>query len=76
MRDAREVVREEPYFRDRLISLLAEGPMTVPELAAASGLPPEEVMRWLMGMRRYGRVAEEKEPTDDGYFRYAAVIRS
>ena len=38
-RDIREVVREEPFMRDRLLALLADGPLTVPELAAAAGLP-------------------------------------
>jgi hypothetical protein len=26
-----------------------------------------------MGMRRYGHVVEVPDPTDEGYFRYAAV---
>lgn len=74
-RDIREVIREEPLMRDRLLDLLGTGPMTVPDLAAAGGLPPEEVMVWVMGMRRYGYVSVEKGPTDDGYFRYAPARR-
>jgi len=74
-RDIREVVREEPLMRSRLLDLLGDGPMTVPDLAAAGGLPAEEVMVWVMGMRRYGYVSVEKEPTDEGYFRYAALSR-
>jgi hypothetical protein len=73
IRDTREVVREEPLVRDRLLVLLRGGAMTVPELAAEAGLPPEEVMTWVMGMRRYGHVSVEKEPTEEGYYRYAAV---
>ena len=72
-RDVREVVREEPLMRDRLLDLLRDGPLTVPDLAAAGGLPAEEVMVWMMGMRRYGYVTAEKEPSVDGYYRYAAV---
>jgi hypothetical protein len=30
-------------------------------------------MFWVMGMRRYGSVVEQKEVTDQGYFRYQAV---
>jgi DNA-binding IclR family transcriptional regulator len=74
-RETREVIREEPLMRDRLLELLGNGPMTVPDLAAAGGLPPEEVMVWVMGMRRYGYVSVEKDPTDDGYYRYAALRR-
>lgn len=72
MRDVREVVRDEPLVRDRLLAALADGPLTVPELAAASGFPEDEVMVWTMGMRRYGYVAELPE-SDGDYFRYAAV---
>ena len=72
MRDVREVVRDEPLVRDRLLALLADGALTVPELAAASGFPEDEVMVWTMGMRKYGYVAELPEPDGD-YFRYVAV---
>ncbi|HTV12474.1 MAG TPA: hypothetical protein VME20_11520 [Acidimicrobiales bacterium] len=74
-RDIREVIREEPLVRGRLLELLGPGPQTVPDIAAAGGLPAEEVMVWMMGMRRYGYVSVEKEPTDDGYYLYAATGR-
>lgn len=72
-RDIREVIREEPLVRGRLLGLLRERPMTVPELAGASGLPASEVMTWMMSLRKYGYVAEQG--VDDGYYRYAAVSR-
>ena len=53
-RDVREVIRDEPLVRGRLLELLADGPLTVPELAAAGGLPEDEVMTWIMGLRKYG----------------------
>ena len=71
-RDTREVVRDEPLVRGRLLELLAAGPLTVPELAVASGHPEDEVMLWLMGLRKYGYVAEIPE-VDGDYFRYAAM---
>ena len=71
-RDIREVIREEPLVRDRLLALLSDGPRTVPELAAASGLPAGEVLIWMMSMRKYGYVAEEPG-ADGGYYRYKAV---
>jgi DNA-binding IclR family transcriptional regulator len=75
-RDIREVVREEPLMRSRLLDLLANGPLTVPKLAEAGGLPADEVMVWMMGLRRYGYVSVEKGGSDDGYYRYAAVGRA
>ncbi len=72
-RDIREVIREEPLMHRPILKALAGGPLTVPEIAAAIGHPTEEVLYWVMGMRRYGMLAESKDPTDEGYFSYAAV---
>ena len=72
MRDTREIIREEPLHRDAILAALADGPKTVPEIAAAIGEPEREVMFWMMGMRKYGRVAELREETD-GYFPFKAV---
>jgi len=75
VRDRREVIREEHWMRRRILEQLKGGPRTVPELAAALGRPPHEVMAWVMGMRKYGYLAEMKEPGEDGYYRYRAVER-
>jgi hypothetical protein len=72
-RELREVIREEPIMRARILELLADGPKTVPELAAGLGCPSHEVVFWVMGMRRYGRLREVGGVTDDGYFRYEAI---
>jgi hypothetical protein len=72
VRDIREVIREEPLVRGRLLRLLSTGPLTVPELAERAGLPENEVMVWVMGMRKYGYLVAQDQ-TDEGYFRYAAV---
>jgi hypothetical protein len=72
-RDVREIVREETFMRRRILDVLAAGPLTVPEIAAAIGRPAHEAMYWVMGMRRYGQVRDLKEPAVDGYFRYYAV---
>ena len=58
MRDVREIVRDEMAVRDRLLALLEEGPKTVPELAAALGVPSHEVMHWVMAARRYGHLGD------------------
>jgi hypothetical protein len=74
-RDVREIVREETFMRARILEVLAEGPRTVPEIAAAIGRPTHEAMFWVMGMRRYGQVRDVKEAAVDGYFRYQAVVK-
>jgi predicted Rossmann fold nucleotide-binding protein DprA/Smf involved in DNA uptake len=74
-RDVREVVREEPVMRAAILSALHDGPLTVPEIARAIGAPTHEVVLWVMGMRRYGWVAEIKGATVDGYFQYAPTGR-
>jgi hypothetical protein len=72
-RDVREIIREEPFMRSRILEVLADGPHTVPEIAEAIGRPAHEAMFWVMGMRRYGHVREIKEVTAEGYFHYQAA---
>ena len=74
-RDVREVVREEPVMRGRILDALMAGPLTVPEIARAIGMPTNEVVIWVMGMRRYGWLAEIKGATVDGYFQYERTGR-
>ena len=75
IRDIREVVREEPIMRTRILAALRDGPMTVPEIALAIGAPTGEVVIWVMGMRRYGWLTEIKGATVDGYFQYEPTGR-
>ena len=74
-RDVREIVRDEQVMRRRILAALAAGPLTVPEIAAALQCPSHEAMFWVMGLRKYGWLAEIKEVTDEGYFRYQVVER-
>lgn len=74
-RELREVVREEQVMRSRILAILRDGPLTVPEIAAALGCPTHEVVFWVMGMRRYGHVRDVKGVTDEGYFRYEAIAK-
>ena len=76
VRDLREIVREEPLMRARVLQALESGPLTVPELAAVLGRPADEVVLWVMGMRKYGWLAELKDVTPEGYFRYEAIERA
>ena len=73
IRDIREIVREEPVMHPYILEALKSGPLTIPEIARAIGHPADEVVFWVMGMRRYGKIREVKDPADEGYFRYAAA---
>jgi hypothetical protein len=75
-RDPREIVREEPFRRPQILEALAAGPLTVPEIAQAIGCPAEETMYWVMGMRRYGYLHEQKGGSEDGFFHYQVVERN
>lgn len=74
-RDVREVVRDEQVMRRKILAALADGPLTVPELAEALERPSSEVVFWVMGLRKYGWIAEIKEVNDDGYYQYQVVER-
>ena len=70
-RNMAEILRDEMIMRDKIRALLSGEKKTIPELAEALEAPGEEVLIWLMGMRRYGAVEEVGRPDEDGYFRYA-----
>jgi len=74
-RDVREIIRDEQFMRGRILKALESGPQTIPQIAAAVGKPTHEVVFWVMGLRKYGWIAEIKEVDDDGYFPYQAVPR-
>ena len=74
-RDLREVIRDEPIMRARILEAVGAEPRTVPELAGILGCPATEVLVWVMGMRRYGYVREIKGSDRDGYFRYEPAGR-
>jgi hypothetical protein len=74
-RDLREVIREEPIMHRRVLDAICGGSSTVPEIAAALGVPNHEALLWVMGMRRYGYLREIKGSAGDGYFRYEPAGR-
>lgn len=74
IRDVREIIREEMLMRDTILEVLKDGPKTVPEIVQAIDYPSHEVMFWVMGMRKYGHLAEDGL-TEEGYFKYKAVAR-
>ena len=74
-RDVREIIRDEQFMRGRILRVLESGPQTIPQIAEAVGKPSHEVVFWVMGLRKYGWIAEIKEVDDDGYFTYQAIPR-
>jgi predicted Rossmann fold nucleotide-binding protein DprA/Smf involved in DNA uptake len=70
LRDPREIIREEMAMHRPILAALADGPLTVPEIADKLGRPRDEVVFWVMGMRRYGHVVEDGDADDEGYFPY------
>lgn len=74
-RDPREVIREEPMVRRRILDAVAEEPHTVPEIATSLGVPTHEALVWVMGMRRFGYLREVKGVDADGFFRYEPTGR-
>jgi hypothetical protein len=60
--------------RKRLAEALRIAPATVPELARQTGLPADQVLWHLAGMRKYG-TAREVGPDGD-YVKYALVEQS
>jgi hypothetical protein len=73
LRDLNEVMRDEMVERDRVTALLRAGPLTLPEMARALGAPDFEVTKWVMAMRRYGRVRDLPKARADDYYRYELV---
>jgi len=72
-RDVREIIRDEHLMRRHILKAVESGPLTIPEIAEAVGRPTHEVVFWVMGMRKYGHLAEIKEANDDGFYLYQAV---
>ena len=67
-RDVREVIREEPVMRPGSSRPSPTARSPSPQIAEAIGAPTHEVVFWVMGMRRYGWLAEIKGSDADGYF--------
>jgi hypothetical protein len=64
----KEWAKELRDYAKAISAALEKGPHTIPEIAAASGLPSRKIMWHLMAMKRYGKIAEAGRAGD--YFRY------
>lgn len=69
-RAAAEIMRDEMVMRPRILACLADGPKTIPEIAAALAAPAPEVTLWVMALRRYGALEEMPKPRAEDYYAY------
>lgn len=73
-RDTAEVMRDEMAIRDRILDLLSEEPLTIPEIAQALGYKTHEVVSWVMAMWNYKLVEETGKANSEGYYTYRVKV--
>ncbi len=66
--------RQQSVIRNRITEALQDEPKTVPELAREIDQPSHEVLWYVMGMKKYGKVVESSQV--DGYFKYQLIDES
>jgi hypothetical protein len=72
-RNSSEVLRDGMFFEDIVALALKEGPKTLLEIAQSLNCPPDEVTKWVMMMRRYGKVTDLPKSRADDYYQYKLV---
>ncbi len=72
-RNPAEILRDGMYLQDRVAGALKDGPKTLIEIAQILNSPPAEVTRWVMMMRRYGKIADLPKSRADDYYQYQLV---
>ncbi|MDA8165294.1 MAG: hypothetical protein M0017_09745 [Desulfobacteraceae bacterium] len=68
---ARQAIKEHSQLVGAIKAQLREGRKTVPEIAAATGIPASQALLYISGLRKYGQVAEAAKEVD--YFKYELV---
>ena len=54
-----DLLKSQKHSQQEITKALKEQPRTVPDVAAATGLPSQQVLWWLAAMKKYGLVAED-----------------
>ncbi len=63
--------RDEMAIHSKIRLLIGEnGPLTVSDISNALNVPSDEIMMYVMAMRRYGIIEEEPKSRRDMYFKY------
>ncbi len=69
--------RDEMWLQTKILDLLEKkGPLTVNEISRELSWPNDEIMMYLMAMRRYGLVEEAPKERRDRYYKYGKKERS
>ena len=55
---AQALLKEQKHVQDEIGRVLREKPASVPEVAAAVGIPPQKALWYLAAMRKYNLVVE------------------
>lgn len=64
-----ECSREQARMRKKIYEALKHGPMTVPEIHAATGIPADKVFWYVMAWKKYGKILEGEQSED--YYQYS-----
>jgi len=56
--ELRDRVAAQNKAQKAILDALKEGPRTAPELAAAAGLPHDQAIWYVAGLRKYGKIAD------------------
>ncbi len=67
-----ETVKRQRKEIQAILTLLEASPVTVPEVAAATGIPSALVLWYVAALKKYGKVVEVEK--DEGYFRYRSIV--
>ena len=62
--------RSQLEISTKITKSLGAGPLTIPEVAKATGIPSRTVLWYLMTYSKYNLIAPDGK-TEDGYYRYA-----
>ncbi len=56
--ELRDRVAAQNKAQKAILDALKEGPKTAPELAAAAGLPHDQAIWYVAGLRKYGKITD------------------
>ncbi len=65
------LVKEQNALRKQLRKVLKEGAKSIPELAAATGLPSDQVLWHVTAMKKYDLIVETGMDDSGEYYLYA-----
>ncbi|MBN1668737.1 MAG: hypothetical protein JW862_16705 [Anaerolineales bacterium] len=67
---AQAMLKEQQVVRKAISRVIQGTPKSVPEIAAATELPPPEVLWHITAMKKYGEVVEDGLDDDFEYYLY------